>query len=384
MAIALRPDDPIPPRSPELEPIREKVLAGERLDFDDGITLFESEDLLALGALADAARRLRGGGDEVYFVNNLYLNHTNVCRVKCKFCAFARTSKQDGAYLWDIPELVQHAVDVHGANGYSEIHMVGGEHPHLDLAYYVDLIAALHEALPDVHLKCFTASEIHHITKLSGLSHRDVLVELRKAGLGSLPGGGAEVFADRVRRLVAPGKEHPEFWLQVHREAHALGMPTHCTMLYNHVETYEERVDHLLRLRELQDDTHGFLAFIPLPFHPENTVFERRGWSFTTGHDDLKMQAVSRLVLDNIEHLKAYWIMISTPLAQVALHFGANDIQGTVVEETIAHAAGAVTPTEEKIASLVRVIREAGRVPVQRDTHYNVIRRFDAADADAA
>ncbi len=234
-----------------------------------------------------------------------------------------------------------------------------------------------------MHLKCFTASEIHHMTKLSGISHAEVLRELRAVGLGSLPGGGAEVFADRVRKIIAPGKEHPDIWMQVHREAHQMGMPTHCTMLYNHVETYEERVDHLLRLRTQQDETGGFLAFIPLPFHPENTVFERRGWSFTTGHDDLKMQAVSRLMLDNIQHIKAYWIMISTPLAQVALHFGANDIQGTVVEETIAHAAGAVTPTEEKVASLVRVIREAGRVPVQRDTHYNVIRRFDGAEVAA-
>jgi aminodeoxyfutalosine synthase len=365
----------------ELAPIQEKVLAGERLDFEDGVTLFESEDLLALGELADLARRLRGGGDEVYFVNNLYLNQTNVCRVKCKFCAFARTQKQDGAYTKSVPELVEHAAAVHETNGYSEIHMVGGESPHLTFDYYVDLIRALHEALPDVHLKCFTASEIHHMTKLSGLDHAEVLRELRAVGLGSLPGGGAEVFADRVRKIIAPGKEHPDIWMHVHREAHRMGMPTHCTMLYNHVETYEERVDHLLRLRTQQDETGGFLAFIPLPFHPENTVFERRGWSFTTGHDDLKMQAVSRLMLDNIQHVKAYWIMISTPLAQVALHFGANDIQGTVVEETIAHAAGAVTPTEEKIASLVRVIREAGRVPVQRDTHYNVIRRFDQAEA---
>jgi aminodeoxyfutalosine synthase len=360
-----------------IEPVREKVLAGERLDLDDGVALLECDDLLALGELADSARRMRGGGDEVYFVNNLYLNQTNVCRVKCKFCAFARTRHQDGAYTWDIGELTEHAVRHHSSEPFSEIHMVGGESPYLEFSYYTDLLRSLRAALPDVHLKCYTASEIHHMTTLSGLTHTEVLRELKDAGLGSLPGGGAEVFADRVRRIVAPGKESPEIWLHVHREAHAMGIPTHCTMLYNHVETYEERVDHLLRLRALQDDTGGFLAFVPLPFHPENTVFERRGWSFTTGHDDLKMQAVSRLMLDNVEHIKAYWIMISTPLAQVALHFGADDIQGTVVEETIAHAAGATTPTEEKVASLVRVIREAGRVPVQRDTLYNVVRRFD-------
>ena len=360
-----------------IDPVREKVLAGERLDFDDGVALLESDDLLGLGELADQARRLRGGGDEVYFVNNLYLNHTNVCRVKCKFCAFARTNKQDGAYTWEIGPLTQHAVKRYEHEPYSEIHMVGGESPYLDLDYYLDLVRSLKAALPDVTLKCFTASEVHHMTKLSGLTHAEVLEELFAAGVETLPGGGAEVFADRVRKIVAPGKEHPDIWLEVHRLAHGMGVKTHCTMLYNHVETYEERVDHLLRLRDLQDETGGFMAFIPLPFHPENTVFERRGWTFTTGHDDLKMQAVSRLMLDNIEHIKAYWIMISTPLAQVALHFGANDIQGTVVEETIAHAAGAVTPTEEKVAELVRVIREAGRVPVQRDSFYNVVRRFD-------
>src|SRR3954466_3640414 len=201
-----------------IDPVREKVMAGERLDFDDGVALLESDDLLGLGELADQARRLRGGGDEVYFVNNLYLNHTNVCRVKCKFCAFARTNKQEGAYLHDIPDLVEHARAVHETNGYSEIHMVGGEHPHLTIDYYVDLVRGLHEALPDVHLKCFTASEIHHITTLSGLSHVEVLQELRAVGLGSLPGGGAEVFADRVRRLVAPGKEHPDIWFHVHDE----------------------------------------------------------------------------------------------------------------------------------------------------------------------
>ena len=370
-------------RTSALAAVEEKVLAGERLDLDDGVALLESDEILAVGRLADTARRLRGGTDEVFFVNNLYLNHTNICRVKCKFCAFARTGKQDGAYLNDIADLVQHALEVHATQEFSEIHMVGGEHPGLEFTYYVDLIRSLKEALPTVHLKCFTASEIHHMTTISGLDHATVLRELQAVGLGSLPGGGAEVFSHRVRQIVAPGKESPEQWLETHRLAHGMGMPTHCTMLYNHVENYEERIDHLLRLRDLQDETGGFLAFIPLPFHPENTVFERRGWAHTTGHDDLKMQAVSRLMLDNIPNIKAYWIMISTPLAQVALHFGANDIQGTVVEETIAHAGGATTPTEEKIADLVRVISEAGRIPVQRDTHYNVLRRFDRQTAHA-
>ena len=360
-----------------LDEVRAKLEAGERLDFDDGLTLMESDDVLALGELADLARRLRGGTDDVYFVQNLYLNQTNVCRVKCKFCAFAATQKQEHAYTQTPDELVADALAQRELTGFTEIHMVNGENPHVGFDFYVETIEKLHGAMPDVHLKCYTASEIHHMTTLSGLSHEAVLRELRDAGLGSLPGGGAEVFADRVRRLIAPGKEHPDIWLETHRIAHALGIPTHCTMLYGHVETYEERIDHLLRLRSLQDETGGFLAFIPLAFHPENTVFERRGWKQSAGTDDLKVIAVSRLMLDNIPHVKAYWIMMGMPLAAVALHFGANDVQGTVVRETIFHAAGATTETEQKVSELVRFVREAGRVPVQRDTLYNELRRWD-------
>jgi aminodeoxyfutalosine synthase len=363
-------------RPTTLESIREKVEANQRLDFEDGLALMESDDVLQLGQLADTARVRRGGTDEVYFVQNLYLNQTNVCRVKCKFCAFAATAKQPHAYTHTPDDLVEDALRQRELTGFTEIHMVGGESPHVDFDYYVEIVRSLKRALPDVHLKCFTASEIHHMTRLSGLSHEEVLSELKDAGLGSLPGGGAEVFADRVRRLVAPGKEHPDYWFHTHRTAHRLGIPTHCTMLYGHVETYEERLDHLLRLRELQDETGGFLAFIPLAFHPENTVFERRGWKHTPGSDDLKMIAVSRLLLDNVSHLKAYWIMMGLDLAQVALHFGADDVQGTVVREEIFHAAGARTEREQKIEELVRVIKAAGRVPVQRDTLYNELRRW--------
>jgi aminodeoxyfutalosine synthase len=363
-------------RIPTLESIREKVEANERLSLEDGLTLMESDDVLALGELADLARRRRGGTDDVYFVQNLYLNQTNVCRVKCKFCAFARTQKQEGAYTFTPEALVEDALRQRELTGFTEIHMVGGESPHVDLEYYADIVRRLKDALPDVHLKCFTASEIHHMTKLSGHSHERVLCELREAGLGSLPGGGAEIFSDRVRRLIAPGKEHPDFWFHTHRTAHRLGIPTHCTMLYGHVETYEERVDHLLRLRALQDETGGFLAFIPLAFHPENTVFERRGWTHTAGTDDLKVLAVSRLLLDNVPHVKAYWIMMGMPLAAIALHFGADDVQGTVVREEIFHAAGARTETEQKVEELVRFVRDAGRVPVQRDTLYEELRRW--------
>jgi len=359
-----------------LDPIRRKVEANERLDFEDGLALLETDDLLGLGELADLARRRRGGTDEAYFVQNLYLNQTNVCRVKCKFCAFAVTRKQADAYTHTAEELVEDALRQRELTGFTEIHMVGGESPHIGFDYYVEIVRQLKEALPDVHLKLFTASEIHHMTTLSGLTHEEVLRELQAVGLGSLPGGGAEVFADRVRRLIAPGKEHPDFWFHTHDAAHRLGIPTHCTMLYGHVETYEERVDHLLRLRDQQDATGGFLAFIPLAFHPENTVFEQRGWRHTTGSDDLKMIAVSRLLLDNVPNIKAYWIMMGMPLAAVALHFGANDVQGTVVREQIFHAAGARTETEQKVEELVRFVKEAGRIPVQRDTLYNELRRW--------
>jgi len=364
-----------------LATLREKVEAGERLDLEDGLAILESDDLLTLGELADTARRLRGGTDEVYFVQNLYLNQTNVCRVKCKFCAFAATRKQEHAYTITAEELVADAVEQHGASGFTEIHMVNGENPHVGFDFYVDTIRALRTALPDVHLKCYTASEIHHMTTVSGLTHEQVLRELQQAGLGSLPGGGAEVFADRVRALVAPGKEHADIWFHVHDTAHRLGIPTHCTMLYGHVETYEERVDHILRLREQQDRTGGFLAFIPLAFHPEHTVFERRGWRHTTGADDLKMLAFARLMLDNVPNIKAYWIMMGMPMAQVALHFGANDVQGTVMREAIFQAAGASAGTEQKIGELVRFVGEAGRIPVQRDTLYNELRRWPTRDA---
>ena len=301
-------------------------------------------------------------------MQNLYLSQTNVCRVKCKFCAFAATQKQAHAYTRTTDELVSDAVEQHRLAGFTEIHMVNGESPHIGFDFYLDTLRALKAALPDVHLKCYTASEMHHMTTLSGLTHEEVLRELHAAGLGSLPGGGAEIFADRVRALVAPGKEHPDIWFHVHDTAHRIGIPTTCTMLYGHVETYEERIDHLLRLRDQQDATGGFVAFMPLAFHPENTVFERRGFRHTTGSEDLKMLAVSRLMLDNFPNIKAYWIMMGMPLAAVGLHFGANDVQGTVMRETIFHAAGARTETEQKVEQLVRFVQEAGRIPVQRDS----------------
>ena len=359
-----------------LQEVREKVEANERLDFEDGLALIESDDLLELGELADLARRVRGGDDRVFFVQNINLYQTNVCRVKCKFCAFAKTIRQEGAYTLSADEFVEDALRQYETSRFTEIHCVNGESPHVDFDYYLEVLRKLRVALPEVHLKFYTASEIHHMSKLSGVSHEEVLRELKAAGLGSLPGGGAEIFADRVRRLIAPGKEHPDDWFHVHDTAHRLGITTQCTMLYGHVETYEERIDHLLRLRAQQDASGGFLSFIPLAFHPENTVFERRGWKHTPASEDLKVIAVSRLLLDNVPHVKAYWIMMGMPMAQVALHFGADDVQGTVVREEIFHAAGAKTETEQKVDELVREIGAAGRIPVQRDSLYSELRRW--------
>ncbi len=359
-----------------LERVREKLEAGERLDGADGLALYESADLLALGELAEQARRLRGGGDDVYFVRNLTLNQTNVCRVKCRFCAFARSARQEGAYTLSPAELTAEAGRAYEQEPYNELHLVNGESPHVDFDWYLETVRSLHAALPTVHLKCYSASEIHHMATLSGLSYERVLSELKQAGLDSLTGGGAEIFSPRVRKLIAPGKEPAENWLEVNRVAHGLGIPSHCTMLYGHVETLAERVDHLLRLRELQDETGGFLAFVPFAVHLENTRLDPEIVP-STAADALKAIAISRLVLDNVAHVKAYWIAMGLPLSQIALGFGADDIQGTVGREQVFHAAGAITETEQAVDRLVRYIQAAGRVPVERDTLYNEIRRWE-------
>jgi len=367
---------PVDTEAAALARLREKVEAGERLDAADGLALYESSDLLALGDLADRARRLRGGGDDVYFVRNLTLNQTNVCRVKCRFCAFARAAREEGAYTLSPAELAEEAKRSYELEPYNELHVVNGESPQVDFAWYLETMRALREALPSVHLKCYSASEIHHMSRLSGLSYEQVLSELKEAGLDSLTGGGAEIFSAWVRKLIAPGKEPAENWLEVNRVAHGLGIPSHCTMLYGHVETLAERVDHLIRLRELQDETGGFLAFVPFAVHLENTRLDPDLLP-TTATDVLRTIAVSRLLLDNVAHVKAYWIAMGLPLAQVALEFGADDVQGTVGREQVFHAAGATTETEQAVDRLVRYIQAAGRVPVERDTLYNELRRWD-------
>lgn len=359
-----------------LDRIWRKVETAERLSRDDVTALLASPDLLALGAMADFARA-GSAGDEVYFISNRHINHTNVCRNRCLFCAFSHDEGDADAYTLTIDQVVEKARETLAAGGISEIHIVGGEHPDLPFSYYLDMMRALRELAPDVHIQAFTASEISHFARISGQSVAEVLEQLKEAGLGSLPGGGAEVFSGRVRDLICERKISGQTWLDVHRAAHEAGMVSNATMLYGHVERPEELADHMVRLRDLQDDTGGFNAFIPLSFQPAHTgLSELPG---PTGFDDLKMLAVGRLALDNFRHIKAFWINVGLKLAQVSLAFGVNDLDGTVVEEKISHAAGVDTGQELSKAELVHVIKAAGRVPVERDTLYNVVRRYDDA-----
>jgi aminodeoxyfutalosine synthase len=357
-----------------LESVWQSVAAGERLSEAQARAVLRSNDILALGAMADFVRG-RVAGDDVYFICNRHINHTNVCRNRCLFCAFSHDEDDADAYTLTVDEVVEKARDTLAVGGISEIHIVGGEHPDLPFDYYVEMMRALRELAPDVHIQAFTASEIAHFAKISGKTVPEVLTELKEAGLGSLPGGGAEVFSARVRGIICERKISGQEWLDVMRAAHEAGLKSNATMLYGHVETADELADHLLRLRALQDDTGGFNAFIPLSFQPANTgLSELPG---PTGFDDLKMLAAGRLVLDNFRHVKAFWINVGLKLAQVSLVFGVNDLDGTVVEEKISHSAGVDTAQELSRHELVRVIRAAGRVPVERDTLYNVVRRYD-------
>ncbi|MDN5326496.1 MAG: aminodeoxyfutalosine synthase [Moorella sp. (in: firmicutes)] len=356
----------------ELADVAARVYAGERLTREDGIRLWESQDLLGIGYLADLARQ-RTCGDTVYFINNAHINYTNICQNLCDLCAFGRQAGTPGAYTLTLAELEAKARAA-AAAGVTEIHIVGGLNPELPYDYYLELIRTVRRAAPGACIQAFDAVEIDFIASRAGRPVADVLQELRQAGLDSLPGGGAEVFAPEVRRRLCAKKIDGQRWLQIHETAHRLGIPTNATMLYGHLETAADRVDHLLALRELQDRTGGFLAFIPLAFHPANTAFSNLPG--TTGVDDLKMLAISRLLLDNFRHIKAFWIMIGPKLAQVALHFGVDDLDGTVREEHIFHDAGAVTPQYQPAESFLQSIRAAGRIPVERDTLYREIRRY--------
>ncbi|MES2644641.1 MAG: aminofutalosine synthase MqnE [Myxococcota bacterium] len=353
-----------------LGPIREKLEAGVRLSVEDGIQLFHTPEVAAVGALANRVREQRWG-DLTYFNRNLHVNATNVCEASCIFCSFARLKTGDPeSYTMSLEQAVGR-VSALREEFITEVHIVNGLNPDLPWEYYLDLLRGIKVERPDLHIKGFTAVEIHYFAEKFGKSYEQVLTELVEAGLGSLPGGGAEIFHPRARKKLCHDKVDADGWLEVHRVAHKMGLRSNCTMLFGSIETIEERVDHLVRLRALQDETGGFQTFIPLRFHNENNRLRRL--PEPTGYDTLRTMAVSRLMLDNMDHIKAYWIMLGIKLAQVSLAFGVDDLDGTVREERIYHMAGAKTPQELTRTELVQLIRDAGRIPVERDTLYHIV-----------
>ncbi|MGH7672689.1 MAG: aminofutalosine synthase MqnE [Gemmatimonadales bacterium] len=365
---------------PALTRIAVKVERAERLTRDDGLALFATADLLTLGRLAHLANR-RKNGDRVFFAANQHINPTNVCilRNTCVFCSFARMPKEDGAYTRSLEDVFAEA-DAARDNPTREFHIVGGLHPKLRLEYYLEMFRGLKARHPNVMIKALTAVEVAHLARLEKMEVREVLEAMKAAGVDSLPGGGAEVFSPAARATIADRKLTGEEWLAVHREAHRCGIPSNCTMLYGHVETMEDRVDHLLALRTLQDETHGFLTYIPLAYHPDhNELGETLGrtGTATSGFDDLKNIAVGRLLLDNIPHVKTHWPMVTPFISQIALTFGCDDLEGTVVFERVYHEAGAPTPMWLSYDEIVTLIRGAEKVPVERDSLYQTVRTFE-------
>ncbi len=359
---------------PQLLPIANKVFDGERLSFEDGVALYKSPDLLGVGYLANYVREKKNGS-VTYFNVNRHINPTDVCVAACKLCAFGKQKRDPKAYTMSF-EQVWHQAGVGVSDEVSEFHIVGGLHPELGIDWFCEMIAGLKERFPKVHLKALTMVEISYLAQRAKISPEETLVRLKEAGVDSMPGGGAEIFNERVRRIICDHKIDGNDWIEIARTAHNIGLKSNATMLYGHIETEADRVDHLLRLRTLQDDTGGFQTYIPLAFHPQNTPMKHL--RTTTGFQDLKAIAVSRLLLDNFPHIKAYWIMMTPKIAQVAQRFGADDFDGTVVEEKIYHDAGATTSQELRRDQLLRLIREAGREPVERDTLYRRVSRDES------
>lgn len=352
--------------------ISRKVLSGKRLTRDDALRLFDSEDIYTIGRLASHAARQKNG-ENAYFVVNRHINPTNICVNRCRFCAFSRSKGEVGAFEFTVDDIMRKlrtGNSIH-KTAFKEVHIVGGLHPEWPFDHYRGMVSAIRRAFPRIHIKGFTAVEIDYFSRISGLSIKEVLMQLKESGLDAMPGGGAEIFAERIRKRLCPEKISGRRWLEVHRTAHGCGIATNATMLYGHIERYEDRVDHLFKVRELQDMTGGFQAFIPLAYHPRNTDI---GGSYTSGIDDLKTIAISRLVLDNIPHIKAYWIMLGEKIAQVSLLFGADDLDGTIIEEKITHSAGAVSSEGLTKGELINLISKAGKVPVERDAFYRPVR----------
>lgn len=348
-----------------MQGIKNRILSGKRLTKEEAIRLFESDDIFTLGKLASHAAKKKNG-NKAYFIRNIHINPTNICVNRCKFCAFSRSKGEEGAYEMTLDEIIRKL-----STSFQEVHIVGGLHPDWPFEYYLEMLSSIKKHFPKLQIKAFTATEIEYMSRISGKSVFDTLTALRKHGLDTMPGGGAEIFDVGVRNQLCPEKLSSEGWLNVMEIAHKAGIKTNATMLYGHVETYEQRVDHLMRLRELQDRTGGFQAFIPLAYHPKNTEI---GGSYSSGVDDLKTIAVSRLVLDNFAHIKAYWIMLGEKVSQLALLFGADDIDGTIIEEKITHSAGALSGNAMTAEQLRNLIKKAGKIPVERDSFYRELK----------
>lgn len=360
----------------DLKDIEKKVFTGERLSYADGVRLFHCNDLAWLGMLADYVRKQKAG-DIVYYNVNCHVNLTNICTARCKFCAFGRDKGDKGAYEMTKEQAIALVSEASRDPNLAGLHVVSGLHPDWSFEDYLGILKALHEKFPKLYMKGFTGVEITHFAKSSGLSVREVLTRLRdEGGLLAIAGGGAEILTDRVRNILCPNKATAAEWLAVHETAHELGLKTNASMLYGHIETIEERVEHLIKLRDLQDKTGGFQTFIPFPFLPANTELGQN-IEQTSQFDDLKTMAISRLMLDNFKNIKAYWVMLTVPLAQIALGFGANDIDGTVHKENILHDAGAKSPRSLSEDKIIRIIKEIGRVPAACDCNFNIIKRFD-------
>jgi aminodeoxyfutalosine synthase len=366
----------------DLRDLYDKVVAGERISDEDALRLFESKDLNAVGAIADFVRQRKVGNRASYIINR-YVNYSNYCILSCQFCAFARKKRDADGFQHTAEEIVQKAREALKI-GITEMHIVGGLHPSLPFSYYTDMLRALKQLDARLQLKCFTAIEVLHLAWLAKKSVKETLEELKAAGLDSLTGGGAEIFRKEVRAAIAKGKESAEEYLDVHRTWHQMGGRSTCTMLYGHVESLADRVDHLRQLRALQDETRGFTAFIPLAYQPENNQIPVK--TPPTGFDSLRTLAISRIYLDNFDHITAYWVGLGMKLAQIALSYGADDIHGTIIEEHIFHMAGSTVPQLQTETAMLKAIREAGREPVQRNTFYEPIKVWDApgaADATA-
>jgi aminodeoxyfutalosine synthase len=355
-----------------LEKIEDKIFSGKRLTENDALRLFETEDIFFLGRLASFVARKKNG-NKAYFIRNRHINPTNICVNRCRFCAFSRSAGQEGAFELTIEDIVRKLQPlIRASRPISEVHIVGGLHPDWPFEYYLEMVSTIKKHFPKVHIKAFTAVEVDYMSGISGLSLAETLTSLKSSGLGSMPGGGAEIFEPAIRSRLCPEKISGTRWLEVMAAAHGAGIRSNATMLYGHIEKYGDRVDHLMRLRKLQDRTGGFQAFIPLAYHPKNTKIKGR---YTSGIDDLKTIAISRLVLDNFDHIKAYWIMLGEKISQLALKFGADDVDGTIIEEKITHSAGGLTGEQLTADQLAYMIAKAGKIPVERDSFYRKVRR---------